>query len=292
MKISSGLFIDKDVLVDPFMTDLQIMVFPEPAGYLLRAPFLADQRLNQVPGGSVNSISCFLASAQSKLLGLFGSIASLPSIPSQLSADRRFVNLNNVCDLRLIVSCFQKSIPKGILRINLVSLFLGKLLVETHTVPVLCRCPCSFTLVGLRSIDATAAYLLFQPLKLHLRKRLSKEFPICQMETTPSITRLRSSSPAETKRSYESLSRRLYRIREKILDPMHLTVLTALSSTRRGFAQRKSSHHDNLRSRPGSSSLVRLHRTMQLVRLPGEQFVFDRNSPGKAHSWSAYDRPR
>ncbi len=52
---------------------------------------------------------------------------------------------------------------------------------------------------------------------------------------------------------------------------MHLIVLITMSSTGQGFAQGKSSHHDNLRSRPGSSSLVRLHRTMQLVRLPGEQ---------------------
>jgi len=36
---------------------------------------------------------------------------------------------------------------------------LGKLRVGSHQ--------CSFDLVGLRSIDATAAYLLFQPSKLH-----------------------------------------------------------------------------------------------------------------------------
>ena len=153
MKISSGLFIGENVLVDPFMTDLHTMVLPEPAGYLLRAPFLTDQRLNQVLGGGSNTISRFIVSAQCKLMGLFGTITSLYSIPSQLSAGGGFVNTNDVCNLWLVVSCVQKSI-------NLASLFSGKLLVETY--------PCSFTLVNLRSIEATASYLLFQPVKLHL----------------------------------------------------------------------------------------------------------------------------
>jgi hypothetical protein len=86
-------------------------------------------------------------------MSLLGPIASQPTIPTQLSTDRGLMDSDKVRNLRLIVSCFQKC---G----NLISLFTGKLHVDTHQ--------CSFDLAGLRSIDATAAYLLFQPAKLHL----------------------------------------------------------------------------------------------------------------------------
>ena len=50
----------------------------------------------------------------------------------------------------------------ALIQLDLVSLSLGKMCVGSHTL-------CSFVdWVGLRSSDATAAYLLFQPLKLHL----------------------------------------------------------------------------------------------------------------------------
>lgn len=148
MKISSGLFICEDVLINPFMADLHTEILSEPTRDLLRTPFLADQRFDQDPGGRSNPTSCFLASAQSKLVSLFGSAASLPTIASQFSADRGFVNPNKACNLRLVVSCFQKYI-------NLVSLVLGKLLVDTHNVPVLYRCqihdPISVILPGQNS---------------------------------------------------------------------------------------------------------------------------------------------
>ncbi|MGB3713220.1 MAG: glycosyltransferase family 39 protein [Candidatus Promineifilaceae bacterium] len=97
------------------------------------------------------------------LSGIVAVVAILPpmlllagewrSNPTEFYADRGFVNIEQMCDFRLVVSCFHK-------RINLVSLFLGKLGVGSHR--------CSFDLVGLRSSDATAAYLLSQPSKLHL----------------------------------------------------------------------------------------------------------------------------
>ena len=161
MKISSGLFIAENVLVDPFMADLYSEVLPEPARHLLRAPVLADQCFDQNPSRGFDAAPSLLPSVQSKLMCLFGSIASQTPIPTQLPADRRLMNPDKVRNFRLVVSCFQKCR-------NLISLFTGKLHVDTHTVPVLCRCQCSFDLAGLRSIDATAAYLLFQPVKLHL----------------------------------------------------------------------------------------------------------------------------
>ena len=53
------------------------------------------------------------------------------------------MNLDKVCNFRLVMSCFQKyvnlaSVPK-----------VGKLRVDSHTIPVLYRCQCSFDLVGL-----------------------------------------------------------------------------------------------------------------------------------------------
>ena len=49
---------------------------------------------------------------------------------SEFSADHGIVNLEKGCNFRLFKSCFQKYV-------NLVSLFLGKLHVRSHTV---CRC--------------------------------------------------------------------------------------------------------------------------------------------------------
>ncbi len=146
MEISSSMFIHENVLVDPFMADLKVVVFLEPIRYLLRAPFLADQCLNQDPGEGIYAIQRFLASVQSKLMSLLWPITFLPTIASEFSADRGFVNLHMVCNFRLYVSCFQKYV-------NLVSLFLGKLRVGSH----LCsfdfgrfkkyRCYCSLPLI-------------------------------------------------------------------------------------------------------------------------------------------------
>jgi hypothetical protein len=125
MEISSRMFIHENVLVDPFMADLKIVVFLEPVRCLLRAPFLADQRFDQDPGEGFYAIPGFLTSVQSKLLSLLGSVTFLSTMASEFSADRGFVNLHMVCNFRLYVSCSQKCI-------NLVSLFLGKLRVGSH----------------------------------------------------------------------------------------------------------------------------------------------------------------
>jgi len=153
MEVAARLFILEKVLVDPLMADGNAGGLSQPARYLLRAPLLADQEFDPFPGSLWDAVANFLASAQSKLVRLFWAIASLPAIAFHFPTDRGLVNSNKVCDLRLVMSCFQKYI-------NLVSLFIGELLVDTH--------PCSFDLAGLRSTDATAAYLLFQPSKLHL----------------------------------------------------------------------------------------------------------------------------
>ena len=146
MKISSRMFIHKNVLVDPFMADLKAIITLEPIRYLLRAPFLADQPFDQYPGKSFYAIPGCLTPVQSKLMSLLGSITFQSTITSEFSADRGFVNPHRVCNFRLYVSCFQKYV-------NLVSWSLGKLRVGSH----LCsfdfgrfnkyRCYCSLPLI-------------------------------------------------------------------------------------------------------------------------------------------------
>ena len=106
MEIPSSVFIREDVLIDPFMTDLKTVILPEPTRYLLRAPFLADQHFDQNPGGGFYAIPGYLASVQSKLMSLLGSITFQSTIASKFSADRGFVNLDKVCNFRLYMSCF------------------------------------------------------------------------------------------------------------------------------------------------------------------------------------------
>ena len=58
-------------------------------------------------------------------MGLLGSITTLATIALQLSTDRGFVHADDFRDFRLVVTHSHK-------RINLVSLFLGKLFVGSH----------------------------------------------------------------------------------------------------------------------------------------------------------------
>jgi len=125
MEISSSAFICENVLVDPFVTDLKTAVFVESARHLLRAPLLADHGFDQNPSFFTNSILRFLASVQSKLMGLFGSISLQSAIPSEFSANRGLVNIDQNRNFGLVVFRFQK-------RINLVPLLLGKLRVGSH----------------------------------------------------------------------------------------------------------------------------------------------------------------
>ena len=132
MEISSRMFIHENVLVDPFMADLKTVIILEPIRYLLRAPFLADQRFDQDPGGGFYAIPGFLSSVQSKLMSLFGAIPFLSTIASHFSANRGLVNTDYSSYLDLQMSHFQEGV-------NLISLFLGKLRVGSHL--------CSFDLV-------------------------------------------------------------------------------------------------------------------------------------------------
>ncbi len=158
MQISSGLLIHENVLIDPFVADLKTVVLFQPTRCLFRAPVLAEQCFDQGPGGDFDAILGFLASVQTKLMCLFGSISFHSTITSQFSADRGFVNIDLTRNFRLVVCCFHKGI-------NLVSLFLGKLCVGSHR--------CSFDLVVLEAqmLQQLTSYPNFQSCTCELNLR-------------------------------------------------------------------------------------------------------------------------
>ncbi len=98
MEISSGLFIHKYVLIDPLVADLKTVVLFQPTRCLFRAPVLAEQCFDQGPGGDFDATLAPLASVQTKLMRLFGSISFHSTITSQFSADRGFVNIDQTCN--------------------------------------------------------------------------------------------------------------------------------------------------------------------------------------------------
>ena len=145
VEISSSEFVRQDVLVDPLMTDLKAIVVLEPARHLLRTQVKADQSFDQSPGRRINARFGSPLSSPSHAMGLLGPVASQSSIAPELATDRGFMSTNRVGNLSLLMTCFLKSV-------YLVSLSLGKLCVGSHTVPVLCRCQCSFFGLKLESL--------------------------------------------------------------------------------------------------------------------------------------------
>ena len=131
-EISASPFIRKNVLVDPFMTDVKSKVALEPIRYLLRAQVKTDQSFDPSPGRGIYKQFCLIASAQCQFMSLFRSISFQPTIASEFSANRGFMNPDIVRYFSLVMSCFQKYV-------NLVSLFSGKLRIGSHQ--------CSFDVV-------------------------------------------------------------------------------------------------------------------------------------------------
>jgi len=157
MQVASRLFVLENVLVDPLMDDLDSEVLLQPARDLLRAPFLADQHVNLDPGGVRSARAGYVATPQGKLMGLLRSITSQPTIASQLSARGGLVDLDNPCNLRLVVSGLSK-------RIKLASLFLSKLRVDSHL--------CSFDFGRSKKHKSYRSLLLVPTFKVALVSRI------------------------------------------------------------------------------------------------------------------------
>ena len=113
-------------MIDPFMTDANTRVAPEPQTDLLRTPVLPQRHLDQYPGFAPYPwLGLALASIHSKSVGLGGSINPETPVSSALTADCGFVNIYNSGNLVRVMTCFHQGM-------NLVSLFLSKLRVAFH----------------------------------------------------------------------------------------------------------------------------------------------------------------
>ena len=102
---ASGL-VGINMLVKSLMADWQL------AGNLLRAPLQAQKigRLLTHPGGHRSGVSALLRSLGRQLTGLLGPIAFKPAVARELPADGRFVSIQQLGNLSLIVSGFHKGV--------------------------------------------------------------------------------------------------------------------------------------------------------------------------------------
>jgi len=104
-RAASGL-VGINMLVKRLMTDWQF------ASDLLRTPLHAQQigGLLAHPGGHTSRVSALLRSLGRQLTGLLGSIAFKPAVARKLPADGRFVSIQQLGNLSLIVSGFHKGV--------------------------------------------------------------------------------------------------------------------------------------------------------------------------------------
>src|SRR6266508_4343503 len=110
------------------MTDTNLLLLLQSARDLFRAPVLPQQSLHHSPGLACNPGYAFLSAFQRQAVRLLRTIAALPSIALQFSAQSAFVYTYHLCDFRIKMSCLLK-------RINFVSFLLSKLVVESHGAP-------------------------------------------------------------------------------------------------------------------------------------------------------------
>ena len=90
MEITATALVRINMLVDPFVTDMQSLLHRQPAADLLRAPLLTQQTLNPFPSSGGNSrLGLGLAAGQSQTLHLLGTAAAKTRLrqTSQLIVD-------------------------------------------------------------------------------------------------------------------------------------------------------------------------------------------------------------
>ena len=133
VKVATCPFIGHDVLIDPFMTDMNTVLGFQPHRYLFRAPILVNQLLNPLPSIRRYPRLGLVAPSERHAVGLFGAQSPLTTIAPQFLTNGRYMDADGISYLGLVVTNFLKGI-------NLVSLCLGKLLIGCHS--------CSFDLVS------------------------------------------------------------------------------------------------------------------------------------------------
>ena len=73
MEITATVLVRIDILVDPFVTDMQSLLHQQPAADLLRTPLLAQQTLNPFPSSGGNPrLGLGLATGKAKCCACFG----------------------------------------------------------------------------------------------------------------------------------------------------------------------------------------------------------------------------
>jgi len=132
MQISTSPFISQDMPIDSLVTDPDTVISVQPTRNLFWAPIQAYFSFDQHPSFWQNTICRLPLPFYSLAVGLLGTIAATSTIATQLTTDGGFMYSNHTSDLGLVVFHFLQ-------RINLVSLYLGKLCVGSHK--------CSFDLV-------------------------------------------------------------------------------------------------------------------------------------------------
>jgi len=110
-------FVLVNMPVKRLMADWQL------ASNLLRTPLQAQQMSGLLahPGGHSRSVSALLRSLGHQLTGLLGPIAFKPAVARELPADSRFVSIQQLGNLSLIVSGFHKGVD--LISFNLAEMF-------------------------------------------------------------------------------------------------------------------------------------------------------------------------
>ena len=132
VKLATRPFIGQDVLIDPFMTDMNTELGFQPPRYLFQAPILLNQLFNPLSIFRRDARLGLVASAERQAVGFLGTLSPLTTIAPQFPTNGRFMDADGISNLGLVGTNFLKGI-------NLVSLCLGKLLIGCHS--------CSFDLV-------------------------------------------------------------------------------------------------------------------------------------------------
>jgi len=124
LKLSALLFVFLDVMIYPFMADLNAVKFFELGRDLFRSPIFFQSIINDLPFSSAYSWLGFVLSSHRFAMGLFWAVTTLALITANFTTYGRFMYTHQLGNSRLTASHFQNCINK-------VSLFIGKLFV-TH----------------------------------------------------------------------------------------------------------------------------------------------------------------
>jgi len=88
MEITATALVRIDILVDPFVTDMQSLLHRQPAADLLRTPLLAQQALNPFPSSGGNPrLGLGLAAGQGQVLRLLRAIAAKTPVVTDWSGN-------------------------------------------------------------------------------------------------------------------------------------------------------------------------------------------------------------